>query len=148
MDRVAFGHDASVPTVGAARIASGALAPLGSAGVDATLTASGVGPFEARFEDVRRFAVTGVVYLAPEPRDPFDRLIAAFVGAFPEHPPYSGSVDEPVPHLTVSDDEGADPDDLEAVLGRRLPVVARIREVSLMADSPTGWETLETFPLR
>jgi 2'-5' RNA ligase len=123
------------------------LSPAVSERVASVLAGAGVVPFEARFDDVRRFPGTPeVVYLAPEPRVRFERLILAFVEAFPAYPRYGGGGFEPIPHLTVSDD-GTDAVAIEAALRERLPIVATVRDVWLMADSPTGWERLETFPL-
>jgi 2'-5' RNA ligase len=49
----------------------------------------------------------GVAYLAPAPRRPFDRLIAACAATFPEHPPYDGAFSETVPHLTLGSGDPA-----------------------------------------
>src|SRR6188474_1156057 len=58
-----------------------------------------VRPFEVRFERTGRFP--GVVWLAPEPAEPFVALTELLAGAFPEYPPYGGAHDEIVPHLTL-----------------------------------------------
>ncbi len=42
-----------------------------------------------------------VVYLAPDPAEPFVALTEALAAAFPDCPPYGGAFDEPVPHLTI-----------------------------------------------
>jgi 2'-5' RNA ligase len=124
------------------------LSPSLSDRIASALAGSAVGPFEARFDEVRRFPTSpAVVYLAPEPRERFERLILTFAAAFPEYPRYGDAGLEPVPHLTVSDNEAADVEALESELRPRLPIVAGIRDVWLMADSPTGWERLDTFPL-
>ena len=34
----------------------------------------GLGPFRVRFQEVRRFANTDIFYLAPQEREPFDRI--------------------------------------------------------------------------
>ena len=47
---------------------------------------------------VRRWPT--VVYLEPEPDDPFRRLTAALTAAFPDYPPYEGVHEEIIPHLT------------------------------------------------
>ena len=44
----------------------------------------------------------GVLYLAPEPAEPFGALTEAFAAAWPEYPPYGGSFTDVVPHLTVA----------------------------------------------
>jgi 2'-5' RNA ligase len=115
------------------------------AGIATAIERCGVGPFKVRFERTARFP--DVMYLEPTPAEPFLRLIGALVDAFPEHPPYGGAFDTVVPHLTVADDPAADLDAIEASLRAALPVVAPVREVSLMAHAATGWTTLARFPL-
>ena len=115
-----------------------------AAEVASVIDAAAVGPFETTFERIRRFP--GVVYLEPSPGEPFAALTSAFVRRWPEHPPYGGAF-EPVPHLTVSDDERADVETIEAAVAAHLPVVASVSEVWLMGDSPTGWQRLKAFPL-
>ena len=91
-----------------------------------------------------------VVYLAPEPVEPFLALTAAIISAFPEFPP-SGAFVDPIPHLTLG--RGRDTGRLREA-GRdvpsQLPVRSRVREVSLMIRSrDTGrWGTRARLPLR
>ena len=59
----------------------------------------GVRPFDAGFERTGRFP--GVVWLAPEPAEPFVALTELLAAAFPDHPPYGGAHDEIVPHLSL-----------------------------------------------
>jgi hypothetical protein len=102
--------------------------------------------FELR--ECRRFP--GVLYLAPEPPEPFVALTEAVVAAYPDHLPYGGVFDSVVPHLTVA--EG-----LPAVLNRaagevrpRLPIAADAAEVALLeeVDAATGeWRTRARIPL-
>lgn len=114
--------------------------------VGAALARARVDPFEVRFERTARFQ-GGVLFLIPDPAEPFRRMTAALVEAFPAHPPYGGGFDEVVPHLTVADDERADLDAIDRALGARLPIEGRVDEVTLMAEGPSGWEVLATFPL-
>jgi len=44
-----------------------------------------------------------VLWLAPEPDDPFRELIDAVWRSFPQHPPYGGAPGAPIPHLTVGE---------------------------------------------
>jgi 2'-5' RNA ligase len=44
----------------------------------------------------------GVIYLAPEPFEPFDALTREIATRFPDTPPYRGAFANPVPHLTVA----------------------------------------------
>ncbi|WP_203454331.1 2'-5' RNA ligase family protein [Jiangella aurantiaca] len=43
----------------------------------------------------------GVIYLPPEPAEPFRALTERFVAAFPQCPPYGGQFPDIVPHLTL-----------------------------------------------
>jgi 2'-5' RNA ligase len=91
-----------------------------------------------------------VVYLAPDPVEPFLALTAGIISAFPEFPP-SGAFVDPVPHLTVG--RGRDTGRLQEA-GRdvqsKLPVRSAVREVSLMIRGrDTGrWATRARLPLR
>jgi 2'-5' RNA ligase len=90
-----------------------------------------------------------VVWLAPEPDEPFRRLIETLAGAFPDFPPYGGVHDEVVPHLTVAQDPR--PGYLEAAehaLPPMLPIRDIAREAWLIAhtaDQP--WHTHWRLPL-
>jgi 2'-5' RNA ligase len=91
-----------------------------------------------------------VVYLAPEPVEPFLALTATIIRAFPDFPP-SGAFVDPVPHLTLG--RGQDTGRLREA-GRdvqsQLPVRSTVREVWLMVRArDTGlWGTRARLPLR
>lgn len=55
--------------------------------------------FDFRLQATGRFP--GVLYLAPEPADPFVGLTRALVQRFPDCRPYAGRHPHIVPHLTV-----------------------------------------------
>jgi 2'-5' RNA ligase len=89
-----------------------------------------------------------VVYLAPEPAEPFQELTRAFARMFPDAPPYEGVFDEIVPHVTVADEN--DPKVLatiEAEVGSYLPIKAIAREVELVEHAPQGWSLRQCFKL-
>ena len=92
----------------------------------------------------------GVVYLAPEPAEPFVRMTAALVDAFPEHPPYDGAFTEIVPHLTVaSHDDRLLLDDLAAIVQEHVPISALASSVLLVERAvDLTWETRAAFELR
>jgi hypothetical protein len=74
-----------------------------------------------------------VLYLTPEPPDPFVALVEALVDEFPGYLPYDGAHETIVPHLTVVD--GADEDllaEVTASVGPRLPIVCRAPEATLV----------------
>ncbi|CAN5808655.1 2'-5' RNA ligase family protein [soil metagenome] len=106
-------------------------------------------------EPVFSFALTAigrwpnVVYLVPEPADPFRRLTVALADAFPDYPPYEGVHEHVVPHLTIAQDV---PEDYLAAaehgLPALLPIRAVVREAWLIGHTPEQpWHTLWRMPL-
>jgi 2'-5' RNA ligase len=90
-----------------------------------------------------------VVYLEPEPDEPFRRLTNALAQAFPDYPPYEGVYEDVIPHLTVAADA---PDDYfdaaEHALPAFLPVRDFAREAWLIGHTPEqSWHTLWRLPL-
>ena len=90
-----------------------------------------------------------VVYLAPDPAEPFRKLTLRLAEAFPDYPPYEGAHDEVVPHLTVAQDV---PDDWLAAAAHALPGQLPIRDVAreawLIGHTPEKpWHTLWRLPL-
>src|SRR5436309_7743092 len=79
-------------------------------------------PFDFQLDRVERFD-DGVLWLHPEPSLPFVDLTTAVAQRWPDHPPYEGMFDEPIPHLTVSET----PIDVQF----ELPISARVHEVAL-----------------
>jgi 2'-5' RNA ligase len=91
-----------------------------------------------------------VVYLAPDPVEPFLALTATIISAFPDFPP-SGAFVDPVPHLTLG--RGQDTGRLRAAeldVQTQLPVRSTVREVRLMIRArDTGqWGTRARLALR
>ena len=98
---------------------------------------------------VRRFP-GGVLYLAPEPDEPFRRLVSAICDCYPETPPYGGRFSSFVPHLTVAqltDDQRAENISVrfERASHRRLPIHATAREITLMDTLSGSWQVRTTF---
>jgi hypothetical protein len=104
--------------------------------------------FAASFATVGRFAGE-VVWLRPDPSEPFSALIAAFVEAFPDCPPYGGTVPDPVPHLTVADGvDRSTADSLERTLVERLPVTTMVDCLTLLVEGDDGrWSAAATWSL-
>jgi hypothetical protein len=80
-----------------------------------------------------------VLYLQPEPAQPFVDLISALVGRFPEHPPYGDPDLRPLPHLTVA----TSPDDallaqIEKAVQRELPISAKATEACVIEYGQDG----------
>ena len=107
--------------------------------------------FTVLFPDVGEFP--GVVWLRPEPEEPFRALTRAIVARFPEYPPYEGAFDDPQPHMTLGMD--LEPADMarvrSAVDGEivpRLPLRAAVSSLSLLIlDDTQHWHEALRFPL-
>jgi hypothetical protein len=97
-------------------------------------------PFAFTLDRVERFD-DGVTWLHPEPSLPFVDLTAAVAQRWPDHPPYEGAFDEPIPHLTVSET----PIDVDV----QLPIASRAHEVTLIEEQEaTGrWVSRRSYPL-
>jgi hypothetical protein len=132
------------PFVTPSRIDDAVLHRLG----DAVLTVPAFGCAFARTE----WFDEDLLWLAPEPDEPFRRLTAAVWRAFPDRPPYAGEHPDPDPHLTIGDTRDASVADLRAAevdVRTGLPFRARVDHVLLMAgaQSPDSWSVVAAFPL-
>lgn len=100
---------------------------------------------------IRRFPGE-VLYLAPEPEEPFRQLTLAIWGWYPETPPYGGKWPDIVPHLSVAmpgDEQKLDliaAEFAEASNGS-LPIGATAAEVALMDNSSGRWLVRTCFSL-
>jgi hypothetical protein len=110
-----------------------------------------VSAFECRFEHTRWFGEE-VLWLDPEPAEPFRRLTTITWQAFPDFPPYGGQFEEVIPHLTIADgSRGGLParQAAERAVRTWLPRSATIDRVLLIAgaQAPNSWRLLAEVPL-
>jgi 2'-5' RNA ligase len=106
-------------------------------------TIRGIASFRFRLAGVGTFP--GVVFLRPEPAEPFVELTRAIWERWPECPPYGGAHDEIVPHLTVAT---RPPSDAIAELEQQLPLEGPADEVWLMEPDRRGrWVRRRSFAL-
>ena len=105
-------------------------------GVESTLAeiAARFPPFPFRLVRVGRFPC--VLYLEPEPPDPFLSLTRTIVQRWRQYPPYGGRYATVVPHLTVL--TGPEPPGLAASLEDALPVDCRAEHVHLVVQDDAG----------
>jgi 2'-5' RNA ligase len=104
--------------------------------------------FDYRLERTTRFL--DVLFLDPEPDDPFRGLVRA-LGADDgrgERPPYPLEVTDIRPHVTVTRSD--DPDELhraEAEIASALPIWCRAAEALVVSEEPPGsWRVDARFP--
>jgi len=107
------------------------------------------GAFDVIFRRVCWFS-DAVVWLAPEPADPFRKLIELVSKRFPDHPPYGGIYEDIVPHLTIG--EGAPLNDMRLAaeaIAANLPISQRVDRLTLIQGSnrPLSWHTVAELPL-
>src|SRR5262249_58712792 len=95
---------------------------------------------------VRTGRFPGLVYLRPEPDEPFVAMTEALAAAFPDFPPYAGEFQEIVPHITVGQADDAVLTDLERELAPKLPVQVRVERAWLVENTPAGWRPPTPFP--
>jgi hypothetical protein len=93
-----------------------------------------------------------VVWLAPQPDNPFVSLIRAVVAAFPAHQPYGGIHGEPVPHLTIGERRLGSTAELaaaERAVRMHLPILARVDRAVLLAGrrARDSWQPVAELPL-
>jgi 2'-5' RNA ligase len=93
-------------------------------------------PFDVRFDRVGRFPT--VVYLAPDPPGPFDRLTEAIHSRFPDFPPYEGAFEVVIPHLTIVESTEAPLDEVGTVAERALPFRHRVARLEVLVEGPDG----------
>jgi 2'-5' RNA ligase len=102
--------------------------------------------FPFRLTSVGWFA-RKVLWLAPEPADPFVRLTWQLAEHF-STPPWDDEFDEVVPHLTVGHaSDGVELAPVAKALGARLPVDCVAKEVWVMVGDGTRWRVRHQVPL-
>ena len=99
--------------------------------------------FEVTFTRLDRFP--GVLWLAPEPAEPFVAMTEAMVARFPDWKPYGGVYKSVIPHLTIAQ---ASLDDVAIQIEPLLPLASRV-EFVVLYESVDGshWSETMTFDL-
>jgi 2'-5' RNA ligase len=102
--------------------------------------------FDATFGRTARFPA--LLYLDPQPAEPFGSLTEAIAAAWPEYPPYEGAHEQVIPHLTVAESEdGALLDALAADVAPLLPLRVRVEAASVFVEDEAGsWHEHSRLP--
>jgi len=110
-----------------------------------------LGQFDFSLAAIRRFA-GGVLYLAPEPDEPFRRLSLVIWQRYPKVPPYGAKYSNIVPHLTVA--QLADERQLDHIADQfarasqgKLPIRATASEIALVEKRAGSWQARTTLAL-
>jgi len=96
-------------------------------------------PFDFVLRRTARFPEGPLLYLPPEPTEPFLRLTEAIAAEWPEHPPYEGIHDTIVPHLTVAEADVHVLDGIAETLELELPIETRATEALLLEEGEDGF---------
>jgi 2'-5' RNA ligase len=107
---------------------------------------AGTPAFEVAFARTAR--LPEVLYLQPEPAEPFAALTKAIEREWPDQPPYGGHYETIVPHLTVAESpDGALLDRITAEVESQLPVATVVREASVFVEDHEGrWSEHSRLP--
>jgi 2'-5' RNA ligase len=108
---------------------------------------AGTEVFDAAFRRTARFP--GVLYLEPDPSEPFSELTETIAATWPEHPPYEGEIETVIPHLTVAESEDERLfERIEADVAPQLPIAHRVHEAQLYVEDAAGrWHERRRLPL-
>jgi hypothetical protein len=104
--------------------------------------------FAFGLRELRRFP--SVLYLAPDPPEPFAHMTEALVASYPDYAPYGGIFDSIVPHVTVAEGVPELLDEAERDIRETLPIVAVADEVTLLEEVEPDlarWRTRARIPL-
>jgi hypothetical protein len=112
---------------------------------------AGFAPIRFTLASIKRFPVE-VLYLAPEPDEPFRRLTMVIWHCFPETPPYGGKWPDIVPHVSVAwltDEQHLErvADEFAEAARGKLPIQAIAAEVALMEYQFGRWRKRATLRL-
>lgn len=99
--------------------------------------AAGVHPFDVRFQRVRRWE-DGLVWVEPEPVEPFRRVTGSVVERWPEHPPYEGLFDEVIVHMTLVESATAPLPEIERAARAAVPFTGRADRLELWRQDDAG----------
>jgi hypothetical protein len=117
----------------------------------AAAAVASVPAFECTFARTSWFG-EDVLWLAPEPDQPFRALTTALHAAFPQYPPFGGIYAEVVPHLTIGARPPGGPAMLEAAEAEvwpALPVRTFVSRAWLMTgtQAAASWQVAAELPL-
>ena len=106
--------------------------------------------FEFQLVELCRFP--NVLYLAPNPKQPFIDLASIIAEHFPESPPYEGKYDTLIPHLTIAEIEDAQlleqlHREMDQKVLKSLPIKSRVNGVWLMDNRDGFWQRRTSFDL-
>jgi hypothetical protein len=107
-----------------------------------------IGPIDVRLAEFGHFPT--VLYLRPEPEEPFRDLTRRVTARWPDHPPYGGEFGDDIqPHVTVAMGVSDEIQKfVENELFVELPVRDRLTEAWLVYSDGERWRRHASFPFR
>lgn len=107
---------------------------------------AGFRAFPFSLTEVRRWPE--VIYLTPEPVEPFVTLTTTLTQHFPGAVPYGGAFDQVIPHLTIAHTSNPKVvDQIVADVTPHLPIRSAATAVTLMVTDGESWTAHTTFSL-
>jgi len=110
-----------------------------------------VKPFPFMLANINTFP--NVIFLEPDPREPFIELTERVAKAFPEHPPWEGKYQAINPHLTIG--ASIETQQMKRLqkqimedIGSKLPIKATATEAWLMVKNTDAWTIKRKFKFR
>ncbi len=109
-----------------------------------------ISPFHVSFAECR--LLPRVLYLAPNPDEPFKRMTETVTEWFPGTPPYAGQFADIIPHLTIAQHEDAArlreiTEEFDRAATGALPINANVRDVVLLDNETGRWRIRHRFML-
>jgi len=94
----------------------------------------------------------GVIYIKPDPEDPFHLLVNTIAEEFPESPPYGGMYKELIPHVTIAhsgfiENYSIVEKGIDKKLKELLPISSFASQVSLLEYQNSSWQQRKSFKL-
>jgi 2'-5' RNA ligase len=109
---------------------------------------AGAKPFDFALRTIGWFG-DELLYLRPDPAEPFVALTRLVMATYPAYPPYSGAHRDITPHLTIGEGPLTELRRAAQAVAPSLPIAAHAGDVWLMVGSPElrRWQVRARFPL-
>jgi 2'-5' RNA ligase len=127
--------------------------PLADSDIDALRSAiADIHTFSITFNTFGRFD-SSILFLQPDDDGTLRRLMHALFAAFPDTPPYGGTIPDPTPHLTVAETSSQEQiiefeDQARKALAPHLPFTIRVTQIFVLEqDEQEMWHQVAALPL-
>ena len=108
--------------------------------------------FSITFSTFGRFE-SSILFLQPDDDGTLHKLMHTLFAAFPDTPPYGGTIPDPTPHLTVAETNGEEQikefeDQARQALAQHLPFTIHVTHITVLEqDEQEVWHQVAALPL-